>query len=169
MPSFNKRGAMPRLANKARGVAETPDTEGGGFNAPKVLRLSFHDCVRYTDGSGGCDGCLNWEGVGVWITDFKKRRLPDVNATNNNGLRHSVEVLEALYTLPDFPPNTPVLAASLRDSGKSRADLWALAGIVAVEYGVEANNRKCRGEQFLYSGGQCHQLQAGEYFARIMS
>ena len=92
-----------------------------------------------------------------------------MNATNNNGLRHSVEVLEALYTLPDFPPNTPVLAASLRDSGKSRADLWALAGIVAVEYGVEANNRKCRGEQFLYSGGQCHQLQAREYFARIMS
>ena len=25
---------------------------------------SFHDCIRYTDGQGGCDGCLNWHGVG---------------------------------------------------------------------------------------------------------
>ena len=30
----------------------------------KVLRLSFHDCIRYEDGTGGCDGCLNWHGVG---------------------------------------------------------------------------------------------------------
>ena len=28
------------------------------------MRLVFHDCVRYTDGTGGCDGCLNWGGVG---------------------------------------------------------------------------------------------------------
>ena len=25
---------------------------------------SFHDCIRYADGEGGCDGCLNWHGVG---------------------------------------------------------------------------------------------------------
>ena len=25
----------------------------------KVLRHGFHDCLRYQDGSGGCDGCLN--------------------------------------------------------------------------------------------------------------
>ena len=29
----------------------------------KVLRLGFHDCLKYEDGSGGCDGCLNWDGV----------------------------------------------------------------------------------------------------------
>ena len=29
-----------------------------------IMRLVFHDCVRYTDGAGGCDGCLNWGGVG---------------------------------------------------------------------------------------------------------
>ena len=29
-----------------------------------IMRLVFHDCVRYTDGTGGCDGCLNWGGVG---------------------------------------------------------------------------------------------------------
>ena len=27
----------------------------------KIMRLAFHDCVRYTDGTGGCDGCLNWD------------------------------------------------------------------------------------------------------------
>ena len=27
----------------------------------KLLRLIFHDCIPYADGSGGCDGCLNWK------------------------------------------------------------------------------------------------------------
>ena len=27
----------------------------------KLLRLTFHDCFKYKDGSGGCDGCLNWK------------------------------------------------------------------------------------------------------------
>ena len=35
----------------------------------KLLRLSFHDCVPYIDAdgkiSGGCDGCLNWHGMGA--------------------------------------------------------------------------------------------------------
>ena len=47
------------------------------------------------------------------------------------------------------------MASSLRDSGKSRADLWALAGIVAVEFGIETNNRKCRDP----SVPGCHHLQ----------
>ena len=24
----------------------------------KLLRLAFHDCFKYTDGTGGCDGCI---------------------------------------------------------------------------------------------------------------
>ena len=31
------------------------------------IRLGFHDCLRYEDGSGGCDGCLSWQGMG-WRT-----------------------------------------------------------------------------------------------------
>jgi len=27
--------------------------------APMAVRLGFHDCVKYKDGTGGCDGCLN--------------------------------------------------------------------------------------------------------------
>ena len=33
------------------------------FSERKALRLGFHDCLKYKDGSGGCDGCLNWEGM----------------------------------------------------------------------------------------------------------
>ena len=36
-----------------------------GISAPAVLRLGFHDCLKYKDGTGGCDGCLNWHGMGV--------------------------------------------------------------------------------------------------------
>ena len=41
--------------------------------------------------------------------------------------------------------------------GKSRADLWSLAAIVAVEWGVETNNMKC--EDATSSAGECHHLQ----------
>ena len=37
--------------------------KGLQFFPAKLLRLIFHDCLKYTDGSGGCDGCLNWEGM----------------------------------------------------------------------------------------------------------
>ena len=40
-------------------------------NAAKMLRLGFHDCVKYKDGSGGCDGCLNWDGVDVQFNPEK--------------------------------------------------------------------------------------------------
>ena len=30
----------------------------------KFVRLAFHDCLKYTDGSGGCDGALNWDHMG---------------------------------------------------------------------------------------------------------
>ena len=38
-------------------------------SAPAVLRLGFHDCLKYKDGTGGCDGCLNWHGLEV-ISDL---------------------------------------------------------------------------------------------------
>merc|ERR1712198_793611 len=123
----------------------------------KILRLAFHDCAKYTDGTGGCDGCLNWKGVGTRFEDAPNKNLyADVGDTDNNGLRHTVEVLEAIYTVPGFPSRSPVLTKSLKDSGKSRADLWALAGIVAVEYGIETNNMKCDDPS---SVSGCHHLQ----------
>ena len=73
---------------------------------------------------------------------FKQRLYPDRVATDNNGLTNAVEVLEAIYTDPAFPSRAPVLEQSLKESGKSRADLWSLAGITAVEYTIETNNLK---------------------------
>jgi len=114
-------------------------------NAAKMIRLAFHDCLRYKDGSGGCDGCLNWEGVGVRFDDAPGQfKYANVGETNNNGLRFTVEVLEAIYTDPEFPKGkAPALNVSLKASGKSRADLWALAAIAAVEFGIETNNMVC--------------------------
>jgi len=114
-------------------------------SASKILRLGFHDCLRYTDGSGGCDGCLNWKGVGkrLRMEDMKRWKLPAVHGTDNNGMAATVEVLEGIYTDERFPMRTPVLEKSLYELGKSRADLWALATLVAVEHSIYMNNLGC--------------------------
>ena len=49
--------------------------------------------------------------------------------------------------------------------GKSRADLWSLAAIVAVEWGIETNNMKC--EDATSSPGECHHLQ-GEAGCQVL-
>ena len=46
------------------GIKEWP--EGGTRpNAPKMLRLGFHQCLKFSDGTGGCNGCLNNHGMGL--------------------------------------------------------------------------------------------------------
>ena len=42
-----------------------------------------------------------------------------------------------------------------------RADLWALAAIVAVEYGIETNNMKCDDPDSVV--GQCHHMQGSNW------
>ena len=116
-----------------------------------LMRLVFHDCMPYTDGTGGCDGCLNWEGVGhqaprVFSSPGKPKNLYDVrpiNATDNNGLSDIAFTLELIYTSIDWPFMEASLELSLRQSGKSRADLWQLAGLVALERSLERANRAC--------------------------
>ena len=75
------------------------------FSPAKAIRLAFHDCQPYIDGSGGCDGCINF----------------DENVAENDVLQHSVAILEKMYHEPDYPPNAPALAESPRDLGISRA------------------------------------------------
>eukprot|EP00930_Biecheleria_cincta_P012208 TRINITY_DN11570_c0_g1_i5.p1 TRINITY_DN11570_c0_g1~~TRINITY_DN11570_c0_g1_i5.p1 ORF type:complete len:744 (-),score=97.96 TRINITY_DN11570_c0_g1_i5:85-2205(-) len=128
----------------------------------KLLRLSFHDCLKYRDGSGGCDGCLEWTGVGERFgrREHGKFLIDDakVDDGHNNGLQPTVEVLEKIYTDPSFPLRTQVLERSLQASGISRADLWAFAAMVSVEYSIGLNNRAC--DKDLRDGaglfGQCH-------------
>ena len=119
---------------------------GYGVEAPKAVRLGFHDCLKYADGSGGCDGCLNWHNVGNRVKDFKwvSRSEPNVGVTDNNGLEGIVGKLEKLYTETNYPWNAPDLSESLQASGKSRADLWAYASMVGVEFGIEMNNIACK-------------------------
>jgi hypothetical protein len=130
----------------------------GGQNGRRItenilMRLMFHDCIPYTDGTGGCDGCLSWAGVGTpapIIFDFPPTgqhkdlyTITPINATDNNGLEDVVARLEVIYTTTDWPFARQSLAVSLQQSGKSRADLWQLAGIVALERSLERSNRAC--------------------------
>jgi len=121
-----------------------------------LLRLSFHDCLRYEDGTGGCDGCLNWKGmyeraVGDCgeVGDCNRSKLPKLH-TDNNDMSRIVKALEKVYKTTDWPPTYtgPAPQQSLRDSGKSRADLWAFAGWVALERSVERANHACEHDKF---------------------
>ena len=97
-------------------------------------------------------------------TDFLKRgtaeqthmgdkTFPDVTHTDHNGLLFTADMLELVYTNPKFPKmgkgnkgweNTAVLKVSMKDSGKSRADLWHFAALVAIHYGADNNNLACQ-------------------------
>merc|ERR1712223_1094333 len=119
-----------------------------------LFRLAFHDCFQYKDGTGGCDGCINWHNMGTpspspFPSQEKKGRycqhqFTKPNATDNNGLNRLVEYLELVYTEEDWPPGAPSLEKSLKASGKSRADLWQFAANVALERTIERSNHGCR-------------------------
>ena len=69
--------------------------------------------------------------------------LPNTVKTDNAGLELTADILEEIFTNPDFPPAAQKLAESLAQSGKSRADLWNFAQAVAVERGINNNNDLC--------------------------
>ena len=140
-----------------------------GPNVRTVLRLGFHDCLTYSDDLdqdeiNGCDGCLSSLGMNLdMYEDFNctdhGQEGPNVNVTNNNGLGYTADVLEEIYTNPNFPRYTPDLDQSMKTSGKSRADLWAFASLLALQIGVNNNNQGC-------DGNQCH-LHQNEPGCRI--
>ena len=162
--------SIPETELPIKGLPTAWRDQGLRFFPAKLLRLSFHDCVKYKDGSGGCDGCLNWKGMEMrFSTDQAKLKYsytyPDIKEGTNNGLEFTVALLEKLYTERDFPPNSaPSLSESLKSSGKSRADLWAYAAKVAIEYSVERNNYHCDKKppnnawngSFIGYSGDCH-------------
>ena len=117
------------------------------------MRLAFHDCIPYDDDveiGNGCDGCLNNDGMNMHMFDEfpNEGTAPDSTSTNNNGLWFTADLLEEIYTDPEFPgiKSIPNLEVSMKDSGKSRADLWAFAGLVAAQMGIEENNLACQGK-----------------------
>ena len=64
--------------------------------------------------------------------------------TSNNKLELTARSLELIYTVPDWPPGAPALPVSLKESGKSRADLWQFAGNVGLENAISNTNHHCR-------------------------
>ena len=144
---YNERPMADEL--DAAGLMENKwINKGLQFFPAKLVRLGFHDCLKYTDTTGGCDGCLNWEGMNFRFPAQKeikfKFEYDDIKKGNNNGLEFTVAMLEMIYTKTNFPEDAPTLPESLKSSGKSRADLWAYAAKVAVEYSVERNNFHCK-------------------------
>ena len=123
-------------------------------NLAKIVRLTFHDCIN-EDSGAGCNGCLNFQGMGnIYSFDACSKGHNPVDcatidngthpltgpfATDNNNLMWVAKVLEVIYK------ETTFLGTSLYESGKSRADLWAFAGWVGIQKGVENNNKECVG------------------------
>merc|ERR1712110_378601 len=60
--------------------------------------------------------------------------------TTNNKLQMTVRSLELIYTVPDWPPSARVLPHSLKDLGKSRADLWQFAANFGLERAIASTN-----------------------------
>ena len=127
-------------------------------NMAKIIRLTFHDCVQEEASGDGCNGCLNFEGMGnIYLEEIcgtgKTKDCSEVAGgirpktqlkTDNNNLQWVARVLEEVYKNPTFgPEKLKDFNVSLFESGKSRADLWAYAGLVAVQWGTERNNRYC--------------------------
>lgn len=73
----------------------------------------------------------------------EKNSFPVVHNSDNNDLAVTAESLERIYTTIDWPPKTPSLEKSLKESGISRADLWAFAANVALERAIERANYAC--------------------------
>merc|ERR1719422_2564735 len=116
----------------------------------KLVQLGFHDCLKYKNGGGGCDGCIHWKGMGFKPLNFIEyyensyRKFPIAYKTDNNKLQLTARSLELIYTLTDWPLSAPTLSQSLYKSGKSRADLWQLAANVGIEMAVNETNDNCR-------------------------
>ena len=123
----------------------------------KFLRLGFHDCLTYSDDLvegeiNGCDGCLNPTGMNINYNEVyggkNSYNGPNVNTTDNNGLTTTADILEEVYTNPDYPfQGPPSLDMSMKDKGMSRADLWAFASLIVLPLGVRNNNYACQGAE----------------------
>ena len=72
--------------------------------------------------------------------------MPIPDKTSNNKLELTARSLELIFTVPNWPPGAMVLPVSLKESGKSRADLWQFAGNVGLERAIIQTNAGCRSD-----------------------
>jgi hypothetical protein len=71
------------------------------------------------------------------------KQFPILNKTDNNKLQMTVRSLELIFTETDWPATEASLPLSLRETGKSRADLWQLAANTALGIAVNESNAAC--------------------------
>ena len=149
---LNKDGTIVKQIVPEPSFRETYFYESPNYPLPTAkmgfsettLRLAFHGCLKYSDGTGGCNGCLDLDKYFL----YSNAKVP---VGDNSGLNWAVAVLEAVYKDKDFPSSTglpgtknvPNLDVSLVDMAASRADLWAFAGMVAVEHFILKNHADC--------------------------
>ena len=100
---------------------------------------------------------------------YASLQAPEQSSTDNNGLGMTVDVLEEIYTNRDFPKGTPKMKTSLAKGGKSRADLWAFAALVAAEWGIERNNHACAGIVQPGDKDICQHIQVNLYSFQTIS
>ena len=89
------------------------------------------------------------------------RSFPIEDNGTNNDLGVTAKYLEEIYKSDrdnNWPPDTRILNTSLKNSGKSRADLWAFAANVALERMIERANFAC--DHDFNSGNQVSTLKA---------
>jgi len=130
-------------------------------NLAKIVRLTFHDCLKEENGAG-CNGCLNFDGMGNIYSKPACRNAREDNCTiidngthpkqgpfqtDNNNLLWVGKVLEEVYKNATFRlegyDDIEHFEVSLYESGKSRADLWAFAGMVSIQRSAEIYNFGC--------------------------
>ena len=87
----------------------------------------------------GCDGCLN-------PSQFQLEIPHNNTKGTHNGLAPIVKHLEKIFTNPEYPNGSPVLSQSMKESGKSRADLWAFGALLGALGAMRNNNEACDNE-----------------------
>ena len=141
---------------------------------PMMLRFGFHSCMKYKDGSGGCNGRLQLGGAfrrlyapskryqctgpgsesrrrGVAPKCHPREGSVENSPGHNANMALLADHLERIYTVPTYPEWSPPLNKSLKETGKSRADLWAFATLASAWVGLRQNNQACKDGTALYS------------------
>jgi hypothetical protein len=108
LPTRSPTLALPLLIETTKSKIRNTIVQNPAL-AANYLRLGFHDCVP-NGPAGGCDGCINL-----------------LSNRENAGLHLSLDALDPIV----FELENPGL-------GFSRADIWALAALVATD--VSQNN-----------------------------
>ena len=156
-----------RSTNGGNAIADDYTFEYGDLDsilptAAKLVRLGFHDCLPEKTTGAGCNGCLNFEGVGnrYYLNYCAKphgrqnkeckdkeggKRPKKQLETDNNNLLWVGNVLEDVYKNANYAGIQS--SESLFEAGKSRADFWAFASLVAVRHTLKNNDKMCQNYQ----------------------